>query len=409
MKKSIISILASVLVLGNFMGCANDESNATDISEETISLDKTSYIVNYTAASADLISDICSYLEEEMPKVNEFMGIDKPAQKLKIYIYPTLDSWKKHLSDIGMSYEEWIVGHASNWQVHMLNFHEYKKLQSHKNDTFDHYKKTVVHEYVHNAHFQIKTSTNSCGFLNEGIASHLAQQYDTAKINLSAYSDDYFFKSSGYSYAVTQAAIEKMVTNMSHEEFLKYLKDANYYYNNKESLIKLWTDRELKKYEWKTYNDGSLEFYTENPAFSGSMSKKTLKTNTDSFEAFGKQDSGAAASGYGFFFAMQDWQNFYRIRITYDGSLYIQIRKDGTYNYLVNSENVDCIKTGLSQSNNFAVKNNSGKLECYINSNLVYTIENPEWTTGEVAAYGAASPATSLAYNPVRLKYLLNK
>lgn len=234
MKNSIISILASVLVLGNFMSCGTTNKLTAETPD---------YKIQYTEESADLIEPLTQYLDENKARIFQFLEMDGLKRPAEIKIFPTLESWKKDYAINGENYEEWMVGNAGNGTIKMLNFHEYSKLASHKNDSFEDYKKIILHEFIHLCHQQEDKSTSGSICFTEGLAHYLAKQ-KFRKVNLKNYSEkqiyDYqeFRKLNGQ-YMLAHTMVEKLVNSMTHEEFLSYVKNGSKLISDKKKIMEI--------------------------------------------------------------------------------------------------------------------------------------------------------------------------
>lgn len=234
MKKAIISILELVLLFFVFISCETTNNLTVKTSD---------YIIQYTEECADLIEPITQYLDENKAQVFQFLEMDGLKKTAIIKIFPTLESWKRDFEINNYWYEEWMVGNASNGIIKMLNFHEYSKLNSHKNDSFDDYKKTIFHEFIHLCHQQEDKSTSGSICFTEGLAHYLAEQ-KFRRVNLKNYSEkqiyDYqeFRKLNGQ-YMLAHTMVEKLVNSMTHEEFLSYVKDGSKFISDKKKIMEI--------------------------------------------------------------------------------------------------------------------------------------------------------------------------
>lgn len=234
MKKSIISILELVLLFFVFISCETTNN---------LTIKTSDYIIQYTEECADLIEPITQYLDENKAQVFQFLEMDGLKKTAIIKIFPTLESWKRDFVINNYWYEEWMVGNASNGIIKMLNFHEYSKLNSHKNDSFDDYKKTIFHEFVHLCHQQedISSSFNRC--FMEGLATYLAKQMN-GRVNLKNYSENQIYNNQEFTklneqYVLAYTVIDKLVATMSHEEFLSYVKNGSKFISDKKKIMEI--------------------------------------------------------------------------------------------------------------------------------------------------------------------------
>ena len=139
-------------------------------------------IFEFQESDKKLMTSLAEYLDKKAMKIYKFFQIE-PKQKAIFSIIPT----KSEFDDIYYKYKKlnpatWIVGTTlKDNQIILLSYNDYVNNEIHNKDTFDHYKKTVVHEFVHFVN-KLFTKENKCEyaekFLSEGIATYLSEQYN---------------------------------------------------------------------------------------------------------------------------------------------------------------------------------------------------------------------------------------
>lgn len=150
----------------------------------------------YEKQDQDLIDQLSTYLDSKAKNICMFFDVNTPFKNPTIKIIPTKEEydniWRQSLGfPADYDVPKWSVGFSKNLHITYLSLHDYKNTShSFEEDDFllalDHYKKTLVHEYVHfvNELFNIK---NNCGFtakyLREGIATYLSGQKENKQLN----------------------------------------------------------------------------------------------------------------------------------------------------------------------------------------------------------------------------------
>lgn len=152
-------------------------------------------IFNFEKCDEDLVSVLSTYLDEHVKRVYDFFEVEEPKEKIVINIIPTKKEYDENFRKVRGLGEDcpvfgWSVGEYRNGKITYLSLHDYKHT-THKlknvefEKAIDHYKKTIVHEYVHYVN-DIFRKVKNCGstekYLSEGIACYLSGQKDGENI-----------------------------------------------------------------------------------------------------------------------------------------------------------------------------------------------------------------------------------
>ena len=215
-------------------------------------------IFEYELVDAQLIDDLANYLDNKAKDIFDYFEVKIPEDKIKIKIIPT----KKEFDDIylrkwGHSAENWAIGFYDNIKngITYLSINDYKntshKFEPHEyNLAIIHYRKTIVHEFVHYVNDLFKLKHN-CGYtekyLSEGIATYLSNQKDNMDFKFNFSLEEIYNNKGCYNawYMLTKTLIENynkefvfnlIKSNRKAREFLEkelYNKTQRQYDNNK--------------------------------------------------------------------------------------------------------------------------------------------------------------------------------
>lgn len=139
-------------------------------------------IFEYQERDKKIVDCLSEYLDKYAIKAYKFFQV-KPGQKVLFSIIPTKKDFDETIyNDTGRRVENWVVGCSLGGKhIMLLSYNDYKNNEIHKNDTFNHYKKTALHEFTHfvNAEFnREKEGRHTENFLSEGIACYISGQYE---------------------------------------------------------------------------------------------------------------------------------------------------------------------------------------------------------------------------------------
>jgi hypothetical protein len=145
-------------------------------------------IINYTAKDLNYIEEMSKIIESSSKEITNFFGIEKIEPKIEIYLYDSLDKFRKKYIELGYNLENdgtvplWVSGFAYNEvEAHTLCLEEYRKTRSHENDDVSDLEQLILHEFVHGCYNYFignKNNYNHIAWLSEGLATTLSHQYD---------------------------------------------------------------------------------------------------------------------------------------------------------------------------------------------------------------------------------------
>lgn len=137
--------------------------------------------IKYSKKDEEYIEELLTYLKNNKEEIYKFFRIE-PKNKIEIDIIPT----KQELNKIFLKFfeyecQEWVIGFTwcskEKYKIYILSYSDYKNTIHHK-ESFNDYKKTFIHEFVH----VINAIFSSCLFpitpLWEGVATFLSKQYN---------------------------------------------------------------------------------------------------------------------------------------------------------------------------------------------------------------------------------------
>ncbi len=142
--------------------------------------------IEYQKESQNFIDELIEYLLTQIEEIFNFFNFI-PKKPIKIKIVPSIDELKTIYDDKVSKSQmpEWVVGFSTLDHIaHLLSYNEYKNT-CHKFKTLEDYKKTLVHEVVHQIHDLYcggrYTGTN---LIWEGVAVYLSKQIKDTEENL---------------------------------------------------------------------------------------------------------------------------------------------------------------------------------------------------------------------------------
>ncbi len=148
-------------------------------------------VFEYEEQDGDLIDGLVAHIDSKAEEIYIFFDLKPSNEKVHYKIFPTkkdFDSFYKQIRNLDANCDlpNWLVGCVPEKnKIFMVSFHDYKNIESHKNDKSTSYKKTALHEFVHtvNNKFNEKHAGSvTAKFFREGIACYLSGQYEGAKL-----------------------------------------------------------------------------------------------------------------------------------------------------------------------------------------------------------------------------------
>jgi len=149
-------------------------------------------------------------------RYKEWFGIDIPVPRVFF-----IQSRKDYDEIMGRKTEDWVVGTAESGGFYILDPKVYTKESSHKD--IAHFWKVIGHEYAH-LFYEKKVGANVPKWLNEGLASYLAEQnYSLPTLDDAVDVGKYFDKSDNKIYSVGNFWVRYLIKTYGKEKFIRML------------------------------------------------------------------------------------------------------------------------------------------------------------------------------------------
>lgn len=186
-------------------------------------------MINYNIKNTSLkelqIEEISNFLNNNNNKFDVF-NIQENIN-ITIIIFDTkLDFDKEYIKYSNKKVYPWMVGCSGDGIIKVVSYLDYKNT-THKNDTFDEYKKMILHEVVHVVHSYYTNIFNNPYYkvaLGEGLASFLSEQYNDCS-NLKEITFEQLMDNNNYiDYSYYYSFIRYIFENFSQQEILNILK-----------------------------------------------------------------------------------------------------------------------------------------------------------------------------------------
>ncbi len=206
-------------------------------------------IFNFEESDSTLINELSDYLDDDknIVPIYEFFEVEEPDKKIKIEIVPTKKEYDEKFKVLGnyppdYIVQDWMIGcfNSTKNKILYLSLNDYKNTShAFKPDDYDkalnHFKKTIVHEYVHYV-TELFAKKHNCGwrakYISEGLAICLSHQKDDMKLKFNYHLDEIINGNAHYNayYLLTKYLIEnydksftfKLIeSNRKAHEFLK--------------------------------------------------------------------------------------------------------------------------------------------------------------------------------------------
>lgn len=191
------------------------------------------FIINYNACDINYIDDFLKYLNDNANRIVTFFNLDCLPEKIVINIIENkqifdeiyFDEYKKEAYDFAF-------GFAKNNTINYISFCEFNKVPKHLNDTYDYYKKTIVHEFVHICNQIFSKFSIPC--LSEGLAVYLSGQLDNGDIKFNYTKEDLI--NGRINYRQYYLFVKYIIEHYNHDFVLNLYKSEDFFHNNFDKL-----------------------------------------------------------------------------------------------------------------------------------------------------------------------------
>ena len=202
------------------------------------------FILNYTEKDKCYIEDFMNYLNSNSKRVMDFFGLEKLSKKITINLIENKEEFDKIFTSIyNQPAYDFAIGFAKDNQIYYISFNELNNVPKHQNDTYEYYKKTIVHEFVHSCNQEFSDLWIRC--LCEGLAVYLSGQQDNYISDFNITKDELF--NGRINYKQYFLFVKYIIENYNHNFVLNLYKNENF---AKENLDRLY-DEALEYYQNK--------------------------------------------------------------------------------------------------------------------------------------------------------------
>ncbi|MCI9434215.1 MAG: hypothetical protein HFI86_02905 [Bacilli bacterium] len=203
------------------------------------------FIINYNACDLNYIDDFLKYLNDNASRIMRFFNLDCLPEKITINIIENKPKFDEiYFSQYKEQAYDFAFGFAENNTINYISFCEFNNVPKHLNDTYDYYKKTIVHEFVHICNQVFSKFFVPC--LSEGLAVYLSGQLDNINIKFN-YTKEKLINGR-INYRQYYLFVKYIIENYNHEFVLNLYKSEEFFYENFDKLYD-----EVRNY-YESYN-----------------------------------------------------------------------------------------------------------------------------------------------------------
>lgn len=147
------------------------------------------FIIEYSKDDITYIDELLQYFLYSQDKIMNFYNLKNLDKKVQIKIWNDITEYEKYIKsemkriyNVDITMRDWEVGRAittkTDSQIHILSYKERIKRKGHNKDKIEALIKVVPHEFAHTCHEQFKNYQPTLTWINEALATVLANQYD---------------------------------------------------------------------------------------------------------------------------------------------------------------------------------------------------------------------------------------
>ena len=150
-------------------------------------------IFEYDKCDKNVIDDLDNYLSNNYERIVSFFDKDLVVPKINIKIYSTKKEFDEEVGKkiFGDNVPLWVIGSFNDNKINYVSYNDYKNT-SHKDESYEYFLKTIIHEYVHYIEYEYSKYIGSkmpVKYINEGLACYLSGQYDNEKFKIINYEE----------------------------------------------------------------------------------------------------------------------------------------------------------------------------------------------------------------------------
>ena len=187
--------------------------------------------LNFNEKDVQLAKEVITFALKKFPEIENYFEIK--SFSVTINLCGSFDDFAKQIREGGerISEHSSVVANARKDQdvIDVLTFEVYKTRPKHEKSTFEDFKKTILHEYVHLCHQKILLDkTKMPALIMEGIATYLSgQNKGITKIECSGDDLAKNFYNVPNAYGYSYLAVEYLDKTKTHREMLDILKEPH--------------------------------------------------------------------------------------------------------------------------------------------------------------------------------------
>ena len=203
------------------------------------------FVLYYSKEDEYYIEDFVNYLNENVKKVLDFFNFKKLSKKITISLIKNKEEFDRIFTSIyNQPAYDFAIGFAKASNIYYISFNDLKNIPKHEKDTYEYYKKTIIHEFVHSCNYEFSSVWIRC--LCEGLAVYLSGQRNMDDIQFNITKEELF--NGRINYGQYFLFVKYIIDNYSHDYVLKLYKDEKF---STENLDRLY-DEAVEYYKIKT-------------------------------------------------------------------------------------------------------------------------------------------------------------
>lgn len=180
--------------------------------------------ITYSCLDNTLVEQLKETLKRHGTRIMQFFRLECLKEKLHIMIYSNPDDYIKHVEECGQIYYQWMIADTFDGKINLLAPDVCKKVDFHRNLTYDQYTKLIIHEFVHICQQEVNPDSYGCEWFWEALATNLAEQeMECSPISCTEEDLMYGYAELPNAYSVSYCMGRYMLNNLSGEKIYEYI------------------------------------------------------------------------------------------------------------------------------------------------------------------------------------------